>query len=284
MTHKISLFPNIKQNKPTPFSGNIEIIAKGLLSESGEVQKKQDIPLWSPTVFRGTRSSTNALDVGFLVFDLDDGKTPYDTWRLFSKWTVFAHTSFSHKPHFHKYRIILPLDTPVPSQEWNRASQWACNFWDEVVGIGEPDPKAIKDVARIYFRYAIPKSDLQIENPLHPRNYFRSDCSFGPLLHLDWESIPKEQPKQKTAPKAIHKRNQPISLGELELDSDFRAKICYQVGGKMVGNTARYILCPQCGDKSVYFSIDLHLGNTMKFPQCNHKNSCGWWGTLQDLL
>jgi len=284
MTNTISLFSHIRNNNPTTFTSNIDTIRKGLLSESVKgAEKKHHIPLWSPTVFLGTRSSTNALEVGFLVFDLDDGKTLYDTWKLFSKWTVLAHTSFSHKPHFHKYRIILPLEKPVPAAEWGRASIWAMNLWKEVVGIGEPDQKAIKDVARIYFRYAVPSSSLEGDDPLHPGNYFQSDYSYGPLLNLDWQSIPKQQPKPKQ-PKPVSRRNGPILLSELELDADFRAKICYQVGGKMVGNTARYILCPQCGEKSVYFSIDLYLGNTMKFPQCNHKNSCGWWGTLIDLL
>ena len=101
------------------------------------------------------------------------------------------------------------------------------------------------------------------------------------------QKITENRPSQSRKPKQnkpVFKRNNPISLSELELDADFRAKICFQANGKMVGNTARYIPCPQCGDNSVYFSIDLNIGSTMKYPQCNHKNSCGWWGTLKDLL
>jgi putative DNA primase/helicase len=158
---KISLFPHIKENKPIIFDGNGQELAKGLLNPCvpfGAVSKN-DIPLWSPTIFNGKRSSSNAQYITMLVFDIDDGLTPFDSWRLFSDWAVLAHTSFSHKPNFHKYRIILPLANPVPAKEWNRASKWAFQFWADIVGRGEPDQKALKDCARIYFRYAIPFND-----------------------------------------------------------------------------------------------------------------------------
>ena len=284
---KISLFPTIKNNKPNIFQGNIETIAKGLLASSipfGAVSK-HDIPLWSPTVFQGTRSSTTAKEIGFLVYDLDDGQTPFDTWRLFSDWVVLAHTSFSHKPHFHKYRIIMPLAKPVPAAEWPRASKWALNLWKNVVGRGEPDLKALKDRARIYFRYALPLDEDHGESsPKHPKNYFQAKADLGgKLLELDWESIPKEEPKPQS--QTTYKRQGgPITIDSLELEPRFRETLASKVGGTIIGNNARYIRCPQCGDSSVFFSINLDMPNSMKYPQCNHKNSCKWWGTLKDLL
>jgi hypothetical protein len=256
---KISLFPNIKANEPTIFSGNIET--------------------------DGTRNSKNAQFISCLVYDLDDGLTPFDTWRLFTDWVVIAHTSFSHKPHFHKYRIILPLKRVVPAEEWNRASKWGLQLWNNVVGRGEPDPKALKDRARIYFRYSLPFEDTFGEDdPRHPRGYFQTVQSLnGDLLELDWESIPKEEPK-KIAPEKTYTKTGPITVEALELDSRFRERIASQCGAKIVGNNARYIKCPQCGDNSVFYSIDLAMPNSMKWAQCNHKNSCQWWGSLKDLL
>ena len=282
---KISLFPNIKANEPSIFEGHIETIGKGLLADcaNGATAKNQ-IPLWSPTIFQGRRSSSNARFITCLVYDLDDGLTPFSTWRLFSDWSLMAHTSFSHKPQHHKYRIILPLKKPVPAEEWDRASQWALMFWNEAVGRGEPDPKALKDRARIYFRYAVPFSDLSLDDPNHPANYFQTISQMGaPLLNLDWESIPKQEPKKEAAEKT-YKKTGPITVEALELDSRFRERIASQCGAKILGNNARYITCPQCGDNSVYFSIDLDMPNSIKWPQCNHRNSCQWWGSLKDLF
>jgi hypothetical protein len=281
---KISLFPNIKANEPTIYSGNIETIAKGLLADSGcGATSKNQLPLWSPTLFEGTRNSKNAQFISCLVYDLDDGLTPFDTWRLFTDWVVIAHTSFSHKPQFHKYRIILPLKKVVPAEEWNRASKWGLQLWNNVVGRGEPDPKALKDRARIYFRYSLPFEDTFPEDdPRHPRGYFQTAQSLrGDLLELDWESIPKEEPK---AEPRFQVRRGPITVEALEVEPRFRERIASQVGAKIVGNNARYIRCPQCGDNSVFYSIDLAMPNSMKWAQCNHKNTCKWWGSLKDLL
>lgn len=282
---KISLFPNIKANKPTIFSGDLQTIAKGLLADTGRgIMSKSDLPLWSPTLFDGTRNGKNAQFITCLVYDLDDGLTPFDTWRLFSQWVVIAHTSYSHKPHYHKYRIILPLKEVVPATEWDRAAKWGLQLWKSIVGRGEPDLKAIKDRARIYFRYALPDPELEEEDPKHPRNYFQTAQNLrGDLLELDWQSIPQEAP-QSIPQKYPPRKKGPISLESLELDSAFRERIASQAGARIVGNNARYIRCPQCGDNSVYFSIDLAMPNVIRWPQCNHRNSCQWWGKLKDLL
>lgn len=278
---QISLFSNIKNTRADIFDGDIGSIAKGLLNPVMGCQEKKQLPLWSPTIFQGTRNGANSQYVTCLVFDLDDGVTPFDTWRLFTRWKVLAYTSFSHKPHWNKYRIILPLAKPVPALEWKRASKWAKNLWNDIVGRGWMDEPALNDVARAYYRFAIPglpgKNQALAPEEYHKRAYWDN----GSLLELDWESIPKEDPKKK---QAEYSPKNHITLDAVQLDSRFRERFASQVGATMIGNTARYIRCPQCGDASVFYSIDLGMPNAMKYPQCNHKNSCGWWGSLKDLL
>lgn len=271
------------------FQGDLETIKNGLLQpcRKHRILEKNHIPLWSPSVFRGTRSGKNAQFISFLVYDLDDGLTPYDSWRLFTKWKVLAHTSFSHKPQFHKYRIILPLAKPIPADEWSRAFRAGNILWEEVVGRGEPDQKAIKDIARIYFRYAIPDwgefNDVANEHPMNVTSIHQSDSWLkGDLLDLPWESIPKIEPKIYQAPR--RESGKKASLEEVTLDPSVRSKLADQTGGVIIDNTARKITCPQCHDNSVYFTINLASPNSVKYPQCNHKNSCGWWGKIQDLL
>lgn len=279
MNYQISLFDNIKENKPKVFQGNLETIISGLLQpcRNEPVKEKNQVPLWSPTIFQGSRSGKNAQFISFLVFDIDDGLTQYDTWKLFRNWKVLAHTSFSHKPDFQKYRIILPLAEPVPAAEWSRAYQAANMLWNELVGKGEPDQKALKDIARIYFRYVIPKQEAELDSP-QQSNYSLK----GHLLDLPWQSIPKPKIKTYIAPR--RESGKKASFEEICLDPSVRSKLADQAGGVICDNTVRKILCPQCNNHSVYFTINLAAPNSVKYPQCNHKNSCGWWGNLQDLL
>lgn len=275
---KISLFPNAFDTTPTIFDGTIEEIAKGLTNPIMGTTNKKTLPMWSPTLFDGTRNGNDAQFVTCLVYDIDDGMTSADTWQIFSQWTVILYTSFSHKPHFHKYRIILPLEEVVPAEEWTRASKWARNLWTDLVGRGWMDEPAIKDVSRGYYRFSIPAEGYR---GIDPKKYHkRIFHDTGKLLKIDWKSIPKEEPK----PQPKFQRKGPITVEALEVDPRFRERIASQVGAKIVGNNARYIRCPQCGDNSVFYSIDLAMPNSMKWAQCNHKNSCQWWGSLKDLL
>lgn len=277
---KISLFSNRFNTKPSIFEGTIEEIAKGLVTPILGTMNKNDLPLWSPTIFDGTRNKKDARYINCLVYDLDDGITPFDTWRLFSDYQVIAYTSFSNKPSWNKYRIILPLREPVPANQWDRASKWAENLWKNTVGRGWMDQGAISDCSRAYYRFAIPGAPgkNQALEPIeyHKRAYWKN----GDLLDLDWQSIPEAKKPQR----AEYTPKKHVTLDAVQMDSRFRLRFANEVGATIIGNNARYIVCPQCNDKSVFFSIDLDMPNTMKYPQCNHKNSCAWWGTLKDLL
>ena len=275
----LSIFPNIKTNKPKQISRPLDIVIQSLLTPLEGVTQKQSISLWSPTSFEGTRSGANARSVSMLVYDIDDGVAPFSSWRLFADYCVLAHTSFSHSAAHHKYRIILPLATPIPAGDWNRASIAAKELWDSTVGRGEPDPKALKDVARIYYRYAHPLKDASRgkDHPLYQLQ--QHEYWEGPLLDLDYShiEIPKVQPKSY---KPLGKR----SMQDVMLDTTFRAAAADKLGAKIVGNNARGILCPSCNRPDVFFSIDLALPNSQKWPKCNHEHSCAYWGSFEDLL
>lgn len=275
----LSTFPNIKTNKPRIIERPLHIIIQSLLTPLKGVTQKQSVSLWSPTYFDGTRSGANARYVSMLCYDIDDGIAPFSSWRLFSDYCVLAHTSFSHSAAHHKYRIILPLARAIPAGDWNRASIAAKELWDSTVGRGEPDPKALKDVARIYYRYAHPMRDpsRDIDHPMY--NLQQHAFWEGPLLDLDYSHIEIPKVQQKSY-KPMGKR----SMQEVMLDRTFRAAAADRLGAKVVGNTARYILCPNCNRNTVYFSIDLSFPNAQKWPTCNHDVNCKYWGSFEDLL
>lgn len=288
-TWKLSTFTNLRDTRPVEHTMTFHQLCKGFTSQYGQtfVHEKQHLPLWSPTIFNGTRrSGAAAAQIYFLVFDIDDGFTPFDTWRLFHEYHVIAHTSFSHKPNHHKYRIILPLLHPIPATDWNRASVAAKNVWNTIVAAGEPDSAALNDRARVYFRYGIPSpssENMTSQHPLFPSNYHQTAWNVGRPFDLQYEHIVVKEPvKRKYMPKVYS--NGKAAINEVMMDPQFRMAFASQCGANIEGNEARYITCPQCSRNSVHFSLDPSMPTTYKWPTCNHVNSCGWWGRFEELL
>lgn len=247
---------------------------------------KKHVPLWSPTTFVGTRAKSNAVDIWALVFDMDDGQTGFDTWRMFADWQVIAHTSYSHKPYHHKYRIVLPLAKPVPATDWDRASTAANEIWANVVGRGIPDQSAIHDNARAYYRYAIPVATESPTHPMHPAQFHQTAVHLdAPQFVLEYEHITKPAPRHvaKQTPTTLRGSSQKTREMAL-LDPTVRSQVANAVGASVQGNTARGIICPQCGQREVYFSIDPTMVGAVVWPRCNRQDKCQWFGTFDNLL
>lgn len=285
MTNKIrfSLFENRYSRQPTVAEVDLETFFEGMKKPVNlAAEDKNNLPLWSPTIFDGNRSQSNAEELTCLVYDVDDGDTPFSTWQLFCDYWVIAHTSFSHKPQHHKYRIILPLAKPIPAKDWDLAHIAGLELWGKVVGRGEPDIKALKDRARMYYRFALPKTDKAASHPLHPHNYHNVDgWDGGHPLHLDYSHIKRpEKPKARPLVKG-----QTYKKSELMMSPQARLEVARRCDATISGNVARKIICPQCNRASVHFYIDLTgEPNPQKTAACNHRGSCGWWGFLETLL
>ena len=119
----ITTFPSIIHPFGRELSLDANTLKMGLLAPIKTTSDKMSIPLWSPTRFKGEkRASSNALDVHCLVYDIDDGESDFESWRVFGEHVLtYAHTSFSHTPEHPKYRIIMPLRQPIPAEDWSRA-------------------------------------------------------------------------------------------------------------------------------------------------------------------
>ncbi len=288
-TWRLSTFNNLLNTQSENHTMTFAQLCKGFTTTPGGlfIKEKQKLPLWSPTIFRNQkRSGQNADRIYFLVYDIDDGFTPFDTWRLFHEYHVIAHTSFSHKPHHHKYRIILPLLNPIPAYDWNRASVAAKALWDVIVGAGEPDSSALNDRARAYFRYGVPMTpspEMTAHHPLFPSNYHQTAWNVGRPFNLEYEHVTVKEPvKKKYVPKVYS--NGKAAISEVMMDPNFRLAFANKAAATIQSNEARYIRCPQCGRNSVHFSLDPSIPTSYKWPTCNHANSCGWYGRFEELL
>ena len=283
---EITTFTNLFNTRGVRQTCTPPMLAKALTAPMPNRGAKQNIPLWSPTTFNGTRAKSNAVDIWALVFDMDDGLTGFDSWRMFGDWQVIAHTSYSHKPYHHKYRIVLPLAKPVPARDWDRASTAANELWAHVVGRGIPDQSAIHDNARAYYRYSLPDSIDGPNHPMHPKHWHQTAVHLeAPQLVLEYGHIKQAAPRHVAKPRPTKLRGSSVKTRDMAMmDPEVRSKVANAVGASIQGNTARQIECPQCGKREVYFSIDPTMVGAVVWPRCNRQDKCQWFGTFDRLL
>ncbi|MCP4807874.1 MAG: hypothetical protein GY913_10070 [Proteobacteria bacterium] len=89
-------------------------------------QNKKDLRLWAPAHYvpDSRRESANVLSLSCLVLDYDDG-TPFPEARhAWASWYHIVHTTWSHRPQHHKFRLCLPLAAPVFATDWERVWSW----------------------------------------------------------------------------------------------------------------------------------------------------------------
>ena len=284
----LSTFPQIKNTSPSTITQPLDIVVKGLLTPLDMVQDKSRLPLWSPAKYSGTRCIANTVSIDFLVYDIDDGIAPQSAWLLFKDHAVMVHSSYSHSAAHHKYRVIIPLAESIPVNAWSFASYAAYQYWETIVGRGEPDLNALKDPSRAYYRYS------------KQSNLHNADYSPGPLFKLDYghvsghdianwkpikQEIKKKEPiiRKKRRVLRAKARNTRDLAEQQYRRPDNRLMAAHRLGAKIVGNEARYITCPQCSRNSVHFSIDINLPSSTLWPKCNHK-SCSFYSSLVDLV
>ena len=89
-------------------------------------QNKKDLRLWAPAHYvPGTRrESANVLSLSCLVLDYDDGIAIPEARQAWASWFHIVHTTWSHRPEHHKFRVCLPLAAPVFAGDWERVWSW----------------------------------------------------------------------------------------------------------------------------------------------------------------
>lgn len=310
---RFSVFENRFAKRPETITVPLDVFAKRMIEPvSYNATDKNKLPLWSPAVFDGNRAQANVIEVSCLVYDIDDGIAPFSSWQLFAQYKCIVHTSFSHKPHHHKYRVIMPLKKPVLVRDWQQFWRAAAELWQKmtyrepdtdtidiwtktgldkskhpeaysrIVGRGIPDMKALKDCARMFYRYAIPHSnEYRAGHPLDPVQYHNSWYHLvGDCIDLEYSHI--ELPKPP--PRPVYDTSKPISMGDALMMPEMRLALAHRANADISGNVARHIICPGCNRATVHFYIDPHVHhNPQRFAKCNHANSCGWYGSLEAL-
>lgn len=252
------------------------------LRDDARRQAKTWLPLWSPADYRDgeTRGASGVERVSCFVFDHDDGTSIEEALDPWGHSPLLAHTSWSHTDEHPRFRLVLPLAEPVPATAWPLAWAWA----RERSG-GHID-EACKDPSRLYLLPAIPRPEAPF------RALVRDDG--GPFLSVPWRDLKPPESSRLPRPNAPAARRLDPGRGSgpadaarrvarvmLRTDRATRERAAAWLEAHVSGRRAERILCPSCGRLSVWFWIEPGRQST---AVCNHRNTCGWWGHLDELL
>ena len=239
---------------------------------------KTRLPCWSPVTCHpaSTRGVPAVHHVTCLVLDYDDGTTIDAAMAPWADWPLLVATTWSHSVEAPRFRVVLVLGRPVPAEVWPQAWAWAAGR-----SAGQVDP-ACKDPSRLYLLPAL-------RGPRAPYMRVVHDPG-GDLLDLDWEGLlPADAaPPAPVEVDAARRRARPPSDPSrararrvLRRDGEARRRAAEWLSGRISGRRAERVGCPTCGRASVWFWIE---PGALSTAQCHHKNSCGWWGHLDELL
>ena len=241
---------------------------------------KTFLPCWSPVRCHpaATRGIPAVEAVTCLVLDYDDGTGVEEAVAPWLDWPLAVATTWSHTAEHPRFRVSLVLDRPVPAEAWPRAWRWAAQH-----AAGAVDP-ACKDPSRLYLLPAL-------RSPASPSQRFLHDPG-GHLLAIDWERLPEAAPEDRAslpafAPRCDTGGQPPADAARRRARAVFvrdeaaRRRAADFLHAEVAGRRAQRIRCPACARPSVWFWL---VPGRLNTAACQHKQSCGWWGHLDELL
>ena len=270
MRWPVSLFRGARDPEPKPAEWNWYGLTHALTVPRVEPDKLR-APAWSPARYKpgARRGAAGVVEVSCLVLDYDEGapiEAARDAWK---GYRAIVHTSWSHTPEHPKFRYVLPLVEPVTAAVWPAVYRWA---WKRSQGAD----KSCSDPSRLYFLPSIRRGGWPYEattvNPV------------GPLLDLGQVEV-REQRKPRVWKRVeVQPRRLDKELRRrLREDPSLRRRVGEELGGKVAGEFDERIVgivCPNCARPDVWFPL---APRGKGAAHCNHTNSCGWWGWLEDL-
>jgi hypothetical protein len=247
--------------------------------ENARRQTKLEIPCWSPVrCLPGMTRGVPAVDVvTCLVLDYDDGTELDDALAPWLEWPLVAATTWSHRDVNPRFRIVLALQTAVPAAAW--PTVWA---WAAARAVGSVDP-ACKDPSRLYLLPAVRHEHSPYRRVEHDPG--------GPLLAvaahvaLSAPGAPTSSPEpiarsaSACRPPADAARR--AARGVFRTDEGARRRAAAWLEAEVTGRRAQRVPCPKCRRPSVWFWLS---PGALATAQCHHRQSCGWFGHLDELL
>lgn len=182
----LCLFENITSTKAINGNKAWKKFYESLTSQ--HISEDKNIPLVGPYTLdpnKPTRSSDHVFSVSALVFDIDDaqGKSFEEIANIIPPAAGVIHTTHSHQKNAPRYRVILPLNTPIPASRFVELRTNFLFFNPALAAIIDP---ACSDIGRAYYLFSSPEAHAEdaqccvlVGNALDPNHYFKP----GGALH-----------------------------------------------------------------------------------------------------
>ena len=119
----------IFQNRFTKTSEMVTLNFQNLIQYPATNIPKDQLPMfncWHNET--GKRGSQNVTGISALVLDYDSGFTMDEFYDRYYSYRWFLYTSSSHKPDFHKFRVIIPLMSMISKEEYTSVLRKALEF------------------------------------------------------------------------------------------------------------------------------------------------------------
>lgn len=243
---------------------------------------KAQLPAWIPATFAdgSVRCAQGVTALHLLVLDYDGGARLAEERERWGAYAHAGHTSWSHENAAPKFRIALPLVRPVSVVWWGRCWEWAQRL---APGI---DPQT-RNPDRIYFLPALKSAASPWVSWVHDAPWLDLDGPDLPPTAVELEQVKRANAMhaQRTRrPFADPTREEARQARLLREDPETRAAFAVRVGAdirqRTSGRVAFGATCPGCGHHSAWFAVDVVRAVGAR---CNHQNTCGWTGRLEDL-
>lgn len=257
-------------------------VRRALTTHSRErAPDKGDVPCWAPHTFRvGTGRKANNIDmVWSLVLDFDQlGDSVSKTMNQFQGFERVSYATYSSVAGAEKSRLVLPLKEPVAGTIWPSVIRIVMDSLSMVADQKCTDPSRL---------FLLPCMGPDTQSAFEPGDLL----SLAPAIRE--AETRAELQKRAMERRAIESRRAAQFAQHsdkawaylLATSPDARADAAHRLGLAIVERSGARIAihgtCPACGQRSVWFPIDNQRSSG---AFCNHKNSCGWSGSLASLL
>ena len=251
--------------------------------------KKKHLPAFSPAIFSGRLDSESVISISCMVFDIDDG-VQFEDHNVFKDFQYIAYTSPSHTLLNHKWRLVIPLDTPIPKEYWEYVWDDMIAWGSKKLNIGMSFDKTCKDPRRFYY---LGRSTRDFEYHVN---------SSGLLYWVNIDEIMERKARREAAQKkALEEQQQRLKQMankparnrdiyqelrmNLGVNKQYRMVLANRIGARITsGSNPRAVGwdCPLCNrNDCTFFYLDPISNKLGAF--CNHQNSCGMSMSLFEL-
>jgi hypothetical protein len=258
---------------------------------------KLDVPCWAPHVATGNRRTAASIEsVHALVLDFDDGADVAAAMALFPDRERCAYSTFSAESDAPRCRLVLPLASPVAGPIWSATMRLILK--DIGQDASAADPKCI-DPSRLYLlpcRGPVEVADYAPGELVDVGEYvaraeYEAELARLAADHLRAKHVARAEAARRWADAPARdglsaaERAERKGHAVLRSDPAARRRAAADLGAKVAprdGSDVAYgLTCPSCNRPDAWFVIDPRKAWG---AYCNHRNSCGWFGSIGDIL